>query len=133
MEKPDLAWKRTNNPWFHHQIATLINSMGRKLVNERECKKTPKMAAIKRCRFQFLKLNKLHLVTYFNLRMVGKYILLLIEYISLFRLVIYVLLSFTRSFSTFSIGLLFTHTLVWVYILPRVLRSVMEHRQTWSH
>ena len=40
----------------------------------------------------------------------GKYTLLCIEYILLFRLIIYVLYSFTLSFSTFYIGLPFTHT-----------------------
>ena len=35
------------------QMVTLINSLGRELVNGRECKKNSNMVAIKRCRFRF--------------------------------------------------------------------------------
>ena len=58
-------------------------------------------------------------MTYFNLKVVAKYILLCIKYILLFRLSIHVLYSFTNSFSTFYIGLLFTNTVALVKILSR--------------
>ena len=40
-------------------------------------------------------------------------------YILLFRFIIYVLYSFTRTFSTFSLGLLFTRPVAWVNLLSR--------------
>ena len=47
----------------------------------------------------------------------GKYILVCKEYISPFRLIIYVLCSSTHTFSTFYIKLFFTHTAEWVNLL----------------
>ena len=49
-------------------------------------------------------------MTYCNIKVAGKCNLQCIEYIFLIRLIIYVLWSFTSSFSTFYIGLLFTRT-----------------------
>ena len=49
----------------------------------------------------------------FNLKVAGKYIVVCKEYILLFRLIIYVLYSFTATLSTFYIVLLFTPTVVW--------------------
>ena len=46
----------------------------------------------------------------FQLVSSGQYIVVCKEYILLFRLFIYVLYSFTHTFSTFHIGLLFTYT-----------------------
>ena len=76
--------------------------MGRELVNERECKNTYKMTAINHCLFRF----------WSWIRVAGKYILLYNKYIVLFRSIIYVLYSLIHTFSTFYVGLLFTHTLV---------------------
>ena len=57
-----------------------------------------------------LKLNKLHNLLYFSVA--GKHIVQCKEYILPLRSIIYVLYSFTdfHCFSTFYIGLLFTHT-----------------------
>ena len=60
--------------------------------------------------FDFKVEKAAYFITYFNSKVAGKYILLSIEYILLFRLNIYVRYSFTCSFSTFYIGLLFTHS-----------------------
>ena len=57
----------------------------------------------------------------FNLKAVGKYIYVVCkESILFFRSITCVLYSFTRTFSTFYIGLLFTHT---VNLLSRTDRA----------
>ena len=59
-------------------------------------------------------------------QVVGKYIVACKEYILLFRLIIYILYSFTHSFSTFYIGLLFTHH-GWIFYLLGVMRIGMRN------
>ena len=54
-----------------------------------------------------------------------KYILVCKGYIFHFRLIIYVLYSFTHSFSTFYIGLLFTHIVAWVNLLSTLIGSLV--------
>ena len=66
----------------------------------------------------------MYIITYFNLKVVGKYIWLCIEYILLFRLIIYSLYSSTCSFSTFYLGLLFTCTAAWVNTLSNLISIV---------
>ena len=67
--------------------------------------------------FQDYRSNGINLTM--NSRYVGKYKVTFKEYIFLFRLMKYVLYSFTRIFSTFHIGLLFTHTMALVNLLSR--------------
>ena len=57
VKKPD--WKGKSNFWFHHQMVALINSMGRELVNERECK-GKQYGGNKTSLISILKLSKLH-------------------------------------------------------------------------
>ena len=63
-----------------------------------------------------IKSIKLHVLLhfFFNSKVAGKYIAVCKEYIFLFRLIIYVLYSFTHIFTTIYIGLLFTPTVVLV-------------------
>ena len=67
-----------------------------------------------------LQLNKLHVLLCFLKTLVaGKCIMVCKEYILLFRLIIYVLYSFTRTFSTFNIGL--PLAVGWVNLLFTIL------------
>ena len=102
--------------------------MGRELVNGRKCtKKPPNMVAIKHRLFRFKNWVNCVLYYIFQLNM-----LLCIEYILLFKLIIYLLYSFTLSFSTFYLGLLFTHTMARVNTLSNLpatynLNAVIKH------
>ena len=61
----------------------------------------------------------------------GKYILVCKEYISLLRLIIYVLYSFTRTLASFYLGLLFTCPVARVNLLSR-WRHLMDTKGNWS-
>ena len=73
-----------------------------------------------------LKLNKLHIllpISTYELRV--NIICYVLNIFCVFRLIIYVLFSFTYSFSTFHIGLLFTHTVAWVNTLSSCFRHIV--------
>ena len=89
-------------------MATFIKFMGRKLVKWKRMQKA-KMAVIKQLSISILKLNELHvLLHFFNLQLnilrYEKNIFCFLDQI------IYALYSFTHTFSTLYIGLLFTRT-----------------------
>ena len=71
-----------------------------------------KIATIKAVDFDFNLEQTACFIIFFNLYIVGKYIVLCKVYILLLKLNIDVLYSYTCTLSTFYIGLLFTRTVV---------------------
>ena len=62
--KPTSDWKRKKNTWFHHQMATLINSIGR--VGEWKRMKKHQDDGDKTPSISILKLNKLHVLLHIS-------------------------------------------------------------------
>ena len=71
------------------------------------------------------KWNKQHVLLHFlTYKLQVNIFLVCKEYILHFILIIYVLYSFTGSFSTFIIGLLFTHTMAFIFSSYSAVRTV---------
>ena len=77
------------------------------------------MAVIKHCRLQFSSWINDMFYYIFNLSLVGKNTMESYEYIWLLTWIIYILHSFSCTFSTFYIGLLFTRTVAWVNLFSK--------------